>query len=148
MLSALAACIIWLAASISPVIAEWPEWPIVCGVFLLFGGFMSVMIGMLYKIVPFLIWLHLQQQGQGRVIAPNMKKVIADGKMNGQMLAHFASCALLLLAVLWPKVFDYPAGIALVFAQAWLLRHLLSAVFVSRGHPLKIYSVIGVPVRA
>lgn len=148
MLSALAACIIWLAASISPVIAEWPEWPIVCGVFLLFGGFMSVMIGMLYKIVPFLIWLHLQQQGQGRVIAPNMKKVIVEGKMNGQMLAHFASCALLLLAVLWPKVFDYPAGIALVFANAWLLRNLLSAMFVYRGHQLKIESVIGGPVRS
>jgi hypothetical protein len=29
------------------------EWPLLCGVLVLSGGFMSVMIGMLYKIVPF-----------------------------------------------------------------------------------------------
>jgi len=27
--------------------------------------FCVVIVGMLYKIVPFLIWLHLQNQGQG-----------------------------------------------------------------------------------
>jgi hypothetical protein len=45
---------------------ERPEWPLLCGVLALFGGFMSVMIGMLYKIVPFLVWSHLQNLGRGR----------------------------------------------------------------------------------
>ena len=82
------------------------------------------------------------------MIAPNMKKVIVERKMNGQMQAHFASCALLLLAVLWPKVFDYPAGVALVLANAWLLRNLLSAISIYRGHQLKIESIIGSPARS
>ena len=30
----------------------------VFGVLVLVGGFMAVIVGMLYKIVPFLVWLH------------------------------------------------------------------------------------------
>ena len=138
MLSALAACIVWLAAQSIPAIGERPEWPVVCGVFILLGGFMSVIVGMLYKIVPFLVWLHLQNQGQGRVMAPNMNKIIAGQAMDRQMMMHFASCALVLLAVFWPDGFVYPAGVALVVANGWLLRNLLTALSVYRSHQLKI----------
>ena len=147
MLSALAACGLWLAARTVPLLADWPVWPLVFGVLVLFGGFVSVIFGMLYKIVPFLIWLHLQQQGQGRVMAPNMKRVIAERAMNGQLLAHFASCLLLLLALMWPNEFDYPAGLALVAANAWLLRNLLAGLSVYRGHLRKIESVFSGAIR-
>ena len=109
-----------------------------CGVLVLFGGFVSVITGMLYKIVPFLVWLHLQNQGQGRVMAPNMKKIISEHAMNRQMLAHFVALALLLLAIFWPGVFAYPAGLAVVVSNAWLLRNLLAAVSLYRGHLLKL----------
>ncbi|MFZ4535538.1 hypothetical protein [Propionivibrio sp.] len=146
MLSALAACAVWLAARVFPLLGEWQGWPLLCGVLLLFGGFMSVMVGMLYKIVPFLVWLHLQNQGQyqgkRRVMAPNMKKIIAEREMDRQMLAHFAAYVLMLLAVFWPTWFVYPAGLALVVANGWLLRNLLSAMTVQRSHLLKIESVI------
>jgi hypothetical protein len=115
---------------------------LLCGVLLLFGGFVSVIVGMLYKIVPFLIWLHLQNQGQGRVMAPNMKKIISEQAMNRQMLAHFVSCALLLLAVFWPEWFVYPAGLALIVAHGGLLRNLLAAMGVYRAHQQKIAAVI------
>lgn len=143
MCSALAACAVWLLASTVPAVGQWSGWPLLCGVLVLFGAFMSVIVGMLYKIVPFLIWLHLQNQGQGRVAAPNMKKIIAERAMDRQMLAHFASCALLLLAVWWPVGFVYPAGIALVVANGWLLRNLLSALSVYRAQGLKITRTIG-----
>ncbi len=142
MLSVLAACVVWLAARTFPMVAEWQGWPLLCGVFLLFGGFMSVIIGMLYKIVPFLIWLHLQNLGRGRMMAPNMKKIIAARDMDRQMFAHVVSCALLLLAVFWPTVFVYPAGLALMVANGWLLRNVLSAMSVYRKHLLKIESEI------
>ena len=138
MLSALAACALWLAARTVAVVGQWPAWPLLCGVLVLFGAFMSVIIGMLYKIVPFLVWLHLQNQGPGRALAPNMKKIIAAREMDRQMLAHFASCILLLLAVCWPTVFVYPAGIALIVANGWLMRNLWSALEVHRAHLLKI----------
>jgi hypothetical protein len=140
MVSALAACAVWLLAPILPDVEQ--EWPLLCGVLVLFGAFMSVMVGMLYKILPFLIWLHLQNRGQGRIAAPNMKKIIAERQMDRQMLAHFASCALLLLAVFWPQGFVYPAGGALIVANGWLLHNLLSALSVHRSHLLKIESAI------
>ena len=142
MFSTLAACVLWLLVRVAPPLADWRGWPLLCGVLLLWGGFMSVIIGMLYKIVPFLVWMHLQHQGLGRVIAPNMKKVLAELPMHRQMLAHFAAFALLLLAVVWPAGFVYPAGAAMLLANAWLLRNLWSALTVYRLHLVKIEAAL------
>jgi len=139
--SALAACAVCLAGRYLPSIGERQEWPLLCGVLVLFGGFMSVMVGMLYKIVPFLIWLHLQNAGQGRVMAPNMKKMISESAMNRQLIAHLISCALLLLAVFWPAWLVYPAALALIAANGGLLWNLLAAIRVYREHQLKIDSL-------
>lgn len=138
MVSALAACALWLLAQASDTVADWQSWPLLFGALLLFGGFMPVILGMLYKIVPFLIWLHLQNLGHGRLMAPNMKKVLAEKHIQGQMQAHFMAYGLLLLAVFWPAWFTYPAGLALIFANGWLLRNLLSALAVYRSHLAKI----------
>jgi O-antigen/teichoic acid export membrane protein len=54
------------------------------------------------------------------------------------MHAHFVALALLLAAVLWPEWFTYPAGLALLAANAWLLRNLLAAVTFYRRQRLKI----------
>jgi hypothetical protein len=126
MLCTLAASAFWFGATAVPEFAERQQW--LCGVLALAGGFMSVMIGMLYKIVPFLVWLHLQNLGGGRVLAPNMNKVIAARQIEHQLHAHFLALALLLAAVFWPGAFAYPAGLALLIAHAWLLRNLLTAV--------------------
>jgi len=142
MLSTLAACSLWLAASSWPPLGERSEWPLLCGVLALFGGFMSVMIGMLYKIVPFLVWSHLQNLGRGRVLPPNMNKVIAGAQLDRQMQAHFVAVALLLAAVLWPEWLTYPAGLALLLANAWLLRNLLAAVAFYRRQRLKIVETL------
>ena len=138
MLCALAASALAFAANRFPAIAERPEWPLLCGVLALFGGFVSVMIGMLYKIVPFLVWLHLQNLGGGRVFAPTMNKVIAAQQINRQVCAHVAALTLLLAAAIWPHWYLYPAGLALLVANAWLLRNLLSGVAFYRRHRLQI----------
>ena len=138
MLSALAACSLWLAARSFPALAERQEWPLLCGVLALFGSFMSVMTGMLYKIVPFLVWSHLQNLGRGRVLAPNMNKVIAGKQIDGQMYAHLLALLLLFGAVLRPTWFAYPAGLALLAANGWLLYNIVCAVRFYRGHRLKI----------
>lgn len=138
MLSALAACALWTLARLWPAIDQWPRWPLLFGSLLLFGGFMSVIVGMLDKIVPFLVWLHLRNRGGGRIKTPNMKKVLSEQAIGRQMKAHFWACALLVLAACWPAGFVYPAGAALVVANIWLLGNLLSAVRVYRQHLEKI----------
>ena len=134
MASALLACGVWLAAQWLPTVNAWQGWPLLFGVLLLFGGFMSVATGMLYKIVPFLVWLHLQNRGSAGVPAPNMKKVLPQRRIDRQLRAHLASCALLLLSVIWPAWFVYPAAVALIIANGWLLHNLLYATTIYRKH--------------
>ena len=138
MLSVLAAGAVWLMAMLVPALGDWSGWPLVCGVLVLFGGFLTVIVGMLYKIVPFLIWLHLQNAGARRGTVPNMKKIIAERDMDRQVRAHFGTCALLLAAIFWPAWFVYPAGMALALTNGWLMRNLWSGVTVYRAHLRKI----------
>ena len=148
MLSALAACALWLLSRVFDSLDQWQGWPLLFGTLLLFGGFMSVIIGMLYKIVPFLVWLHLQNLGKGHLMAPNVKKVLNQKQIDRQMWAHFCSFGLLVLAVFWPLWFVYPAGLALIVANIWLLRNLLSAVAVYRSHAAKIKVLAAEKLRA
>lgn len=134
MFSGLAACALWELAALLPALAEREEWPLLFGVLVLAGGFMSVIVGMLYKIVPFLVWLHLQNRGQGKVVAPNMKAVLAEAPMLRQMRVHFAACALLAGAALWPAGLAQIAGLALAAAAVLLSANLFAALGVYRRH--------------
>lgn len=136
--SALAACALWLAARFIDPLGQWQGWPPLFGVLVLMGCFMSVMVGMLYKIVPFLVWLHLQNLGRGHVKAPNMKKVLQQGRIDRQMLAHLLALGLLLMSVFWPQWFIYPAGLALILSSVWLWLNLLSATMVYRSQIAQI----------
>ena len=133
-LCTLVASAVWLAAALIPALAQWPGWPLLWGVLVLLGGFVSAMVGMLYKIVPFLVWLHLRNLGRGKVSAPNMKQVLAESDMRQHLWLHGLALLALLLAVVWPNWLVYPAGLALVAAHAWLLRNLLRAMRVYRQH--------------
>jgi hypothetical protein len=88
--------------------------------------FLSVIAGMLYKIMPFLNWLHLQRQGGMAMPPPNMKQMIPERAMRGQMRLHFAALVLLLAAVLWP-VLALPAGLAFSASCLWLEWNLIGA---------------------
>lgn len=142
MASMFAAAALWLAATAVPAVGEWPGWPVACGVLLMYGGFVSVITGMLYKIVPFLVWLHLQNLGRGRLLAPNMKKVIDEQSMHRQMLAHFAASGLLLAATFRPEALAVPAGALIAVSQAWLAHNLWSAVRLFRAQRRKIERMV------
>ncbi|MGE5469250.1 MAG: hypothetical protein ACM3X0_00495 [Bacteroidota bacterium] len=117
-----------LVAAIFPPVAELPGWPLFFGILLIAGGYLSFIIGMLYKIIPFLAWMHLQNQGQMRVAAPNMNRILADGAMLRQMHAYALALVLLLAAVFWPVWLARPAGLALMLASGWLAFNLVGAV--------------------
>ncbi|MCP5268853.1 MAG: hypothetical protein H6943_07425 [Zoogloeaceae bacterium] len=134
MICGLLACSLWMLVHLVPSLDDWPAWPILFGVLVLVGGFMSVIVGMLYKIIPFLVWLHLQNRGRGKVIAPNMKAVLGETKMKRHLQAHLATCALLIAAVFWPEMLSRPAGLALLVASGLLLANLCSAIGVYRRH--------------
>lgn len=87
--------------------------------FLFIAGFaVSVVNGMLYKIVPFLIWFHLQSLLMGVVRVPNMKLIMPEPGMRRQMWLHFAAVPMLVLSAFWPPLI-YLA--ALLFGSSMIL---------------------------
>lgn len=130
--SAMAALAMPALAAAWPQLAELPGWAPLFGILLGVGGFMSLVVGMLYKIVPFLSWLHLQNAGQGGV-APNMSKMLSEGRMLWQMRTHFLALGLLAAAVFLPQL-ARPAGVVLATSSAWLLANLAAAFRNYRSH--------------
>jgi len=103
-------------------------WTLVFGVLLVAGGFLPFIAGMLYKIVPFLAWLHLQECGKAKVPAPAMNKLLPDVDTRRQMLAYVAALLLLLATVPFAGWLARPAGLAFAVANGWLWWNLASAI--------------------
>jgi len=68
------------------------------GILFLFGFAISIMIGMLYKIIPFLSWFHTSSRGFFDM--PTMKEMIEEKKALVQFGLHLLALIALLL---WPK---------------------------------------------
>jgi len=110
-----------------PAAAELDGWTLFFGISLVAGGFVPFIVGMFYKIVPFLAWMHLQSCGQAKVPAPAMNKILPDADANRQWLAYAGSLGLLLAAALFPRWLAAPAGLAFAAANGWLGWNLWSA---------------------
>ncbi len=109
---------LWLAGQAVPQLDNWPGYPFLLGMLFIGGFVVSVVNGMLYKILPFLIWFHLQSRLTGIAKIPNMKEILPEKAMRRQMRLHFAAVPLLALAPLMPPLI-YPA--ALIFGVSMLL---------------------------
>ncbi len=147
MLSLIAIAVSWIAFVALPSLGASERAPVWIGVLALPGLFVSVIAGMLYKIMPFLNWLHLQQQGGKEVPPPNMKQMIPESAMHGQMRLHFAALALLLAAVIWPKL-ALPAGLTFSAACVWLEWNLVGAARVYRRFSDKLRERLGAVAQA
>ncbi|TAK71515.1 MAG: hypothetical protein EPO19_04865 [Betaproteobacteria bacterium] len=126
MLALLGLAASWLLFEALPQLGGHARAPLWLGVLALPGVFLSVIMGMLYKIMPFLNWLHLQRQGGTAMPPPNMKQMIPERAMRGQMRLHFVALILLLAAVLWPAL-ALPAGLAFSASCLWLEWNLIGA---------------------
>jgi len=142
MLSLVAFALSWLVLEVLPGLGADLRAPLWLGVLVIPGLFLSVITGMLYKIMPFLNWLHLQQQGGTVVTSPNMKQMIPERAMRGQMRLHITALGLLLGAVLWPAL-AIPAGLAFTASCLWLEWNLIGAARVYKRHRDRIRAGIG-----
>ncbi len=124
--------LIWLVSTLFAI--QLPA--LLAGVLFIHGFAMTTVSGMMYKIVPFLIWLHLSTQNKNlrdqgardaQVKVPHMRKIIPEVAGLWQFRLHLASLLLLLAATLWPLWFFYPAALLFAIAQAALLFNLLKA---------------------
>jgi len=129
MASLAASVAVWLLARLWPAWAGSDAYPLLLGVLFIGGFAVSVVCGMLYKIVPFLAWFHLQAQLQARAGSiPTMKDMIAERARRWQFRLHLGTCMLLVAATFWPALLAVPAGTTLALSALLLELNLLSAV--------------------
>lgn len=126
--SCIFALFLLLTAAIWPAAGDIDGWAPGFGVLLLAGGFLPLISGMLYKILPFLAWLHLQSCGMAKVPAPAMNKLLPDAETQRQMQVYVLAFALLLGAVIFPGWLARPAGLFFALANGWLFWNLWGAV--------------------
>jgi hypothetical protein len=132
----------WLLSLASLTGAAWLfAWPgaasdALVGVCFLAGSAMSAVNGMLYRIVPFLVWHHLRARLPADVAVPKFAELIAPGRLRTQCRWHGAAVAVLLAACVVPPLASV-AGLLLAVAclrlgidlaaPAWRYRRTLSA---------------------
>ncbi len=97
------------------------------GILAIFGFGVSVINGMLYKIVPFLVWVHLQANPGGRGKLPNMKEIVPDRRAGIQFWLHLSALLLLAGAAWMPRLLAYPAAVALGSSNLFLWANLTGA---------------------
>lgn len=118
-----------MAGLVCVLIAHYADssmWPMLAGVLILHGGFVSVIQGMLYKIVPFLAWLHLNQDG---FKAPNVKKLQPDAPVRRQLQVHMVALAALLIAVVsGSALLGRIAGIIVIVEFGLLLNNMIGVI--------------------
>lgn len=112
MASLIACALLWWLRMLGPWARTTP-FELTWGILAILGFGVSVINGMLYKIVPFLVWLHLQSSATGRGRLPNMKEIVADARARFQYWLH-CTAVLLLIGVSWaPRWLALPAAAAL-----------------------------------
>ncbi|MDP3841487.1 MAG: hypothetical protein Q8Q81_02670 [Oxalobacteraceae bacterium] len=127
MMSLIACAALWITGRLLPQITVAPSYALFLGVLFIVGFAYSVINGMLYKIVPFLVWYHLQSAITQRGIVPNVKQVLPDSVTTRQFFAHLTALIILLAAVQWPGVVTHVAGFSFAVSSCWLLVNLIGA---------------------
>ncbi len=114
------------ACTLAAYYSDAALWPILAGILVLYGGFVSVIEGMLYKIVPFLAWLHLTQDG---IKAPNMRKLQPDTPVRAQLVAHVVALLALVAAAASGNAWvTQLTGLLVAIQFGWLLVNVVRVV--------------------
>jgi len=131
MLGIMLCLLTWGAAQLSPFVAGSPRYPLLLGVGMLGSGVM-VVNGMLYKIVPFLSWFHLQHRQLAlmnmSVRTPHMKAFIPDRMAKSQFYLTLSALILAVGAVFSPVWLVLPAALLLALGNLLLCINLVRAV--------------------
>jgi hypothetical protein len=132
--SLITASLLFILAQAYPALRAYPAYPLILGVLFIIGFGYSVVNGMLYKIVPFLVWYHLQDKMfDAGMKAPNVRQVISEEASRRQFIAHVLALALLLAALIWPHYLARAAAFCFLISSFWLWANLLGAARVYRN---------------
>lgn len=131
--SALLAALLWFAGGRAELI----------GVLLLLGVGVALPSGMLFKIMPFLSWFHLQRrQLDARrfdIRVPHMRTFVPESGARIQFALAATAILISAAAALWPGLgLTRPGGLALILAAAWLEWLLVRCYLTYRGLAVRL----------
>ncbi|WP_156802294.1 hypothetical protein [Leeia oryzae] len=123
--------VLWLVQVLLTISQPWDHY-VLLGALFFAGCVQSVIISMLYKIVAFLVWWHLQKIAGPKLTrqVPNMRQVFASSAMSMHFRWHLAAIAGLMLSVIvspWWPVLAMLALLPLIVANLIWARNLLKA---------------------
>lgn len=136
MISLILAALLWSTTQMIPQWQAVAGYPLLLGILFIVGFAVSAVNGMLYKILPFLAWFHLQSRLRGT--APNIRELLPENRARLQFRLHLSALVLLVLAILDPETFAYPAGILSTASSGLLWWNLFLAwrVYIKRTQAL------------
>ena len=127
---------IWMVGALVPRIAGEPYYSLTLGVLFFIGFAYSIVNGMLYKIVPFLLWFHLQKNVEaGRHRGVKLKEIISDRTARGQFHVHTVALSMLIAAIFLPSAFSRLAGAMFTASSLWLWINLAGAAWTYASMP-------------
>ena len=131
----LAICFWWLSGNIPDSFLQQTQHEFIIAILLIYGFSISSIIGMKQKIVPFLIYINLQNLSinhpGSNVHVPNMKAIISNYQSKLQFYIHTGSLILLLFSVIWNEVV-WIAAVLMLANFLWLLVILYRATVLYR----------------
>ncbi len=98
----------------------------------LMGFAVAVINGMLYKIVPFLTWFHLQSAYPQSKVVPNVRQIQSGFHTRYQMILYLVALVVL-MASCWKPSLSRLAGMLWAINALWLERNLMQAVRIFRS---------------
>ena len=96
------------------------------GVLALMGFAVAIINGMLYKIVPFLAWFHLQSAYPRSKVVPNVRQIQSGFHAHVQMVLYLIAL-MVLMASCWMPSLSKIAGILWAINALWLELNLMQA---------------------
>jgi hypothetical protein len=115
--------------------------PVLAGTLLLAGVVWTAINGMLYTIVPFLLWFNLQRRlTPPQPHLPKIRQFISTDAQRRQFRVHAVAVVLLSAAAVWPVVFTYPAATLALGSSVWLGWNLGGAVLLYQKAQRRLHS--------
>lgn len=115
-----------------------PAKPLLLGILMIVGCAYSAVNGMLYKIVPFLLWYDLQSKAiLDRKVVPGIRDLSPDRSAKQQFWLHLLGLVFLLGAAVAPDKLARPAAVIFGVSCLRLCWNLAQACFVYRKAILK-----------
>lgn len=134
---------LWVVGLLWPSLGNWRNFGYLNGMLFIVGFAISVILGMLYKIIPFLVWLHLQGQNTRRLKLPNMKEIIPEQCIRWHFRLHLVLLPLLIGMAIKPVWFVYLASTLFGFSSLLLFFNILTALRIYQQVSMKLLASHG-----